>query len=38
MFEKYWSNFDKENFTFEYFSIDKDKVLEIDQEKIDYST
>lgn len=28
----------KENFLLEYFSIDKDKVLEIDHEKIDYST
>ena len=38
IYERYWSNFDQENFTFNYFSIDWNETLKIEEQNIDYST
>ena len=36
--ERDWSNFDQENFIFDYFSIDSNETLKIKEQNIDYST
>ena len=36
--ERDWSNFDQENFILDYFSIDWNETLKIEEQNIDYST
>ena len=38
IYERDWSNFDQENFTLDYFSIDWNETLKIKQQNINYST
>ena len=38
VFERDWSNFDQENFILDYFSIDWDVVLKLDEQNVNYST
>ena len=38
IFEKDWPNFDQEIFILDYFSIDYNEILKIDEQNIDYST
>ena len=38
IFEKDWSNFDQENFILDYFCIDWDVALKLDEQNINYST
>ena len=38
IFEKDWSNFDQENFILDYFSIDWDVALKLDEQNVNYST
>ena len=37
IYERDWSNFDQENFILDYFSIDWNKTLKIEEQNIDYS-
>ena len=38
IFERDWSNFDQENFILDYFSIDWDVALKLDEQNVNYST
>ena len=38
IYERDWSNFDQENFILDYFSIDWNETLKIEEQNIDYST
>ena len=38
IFEKDWSNFDQENFILDYFSIDWDVALKLEEQNVNYST
>ena len=38
IYERDWSNFDQENFILDYFSIDWNEMLKIEEQNIDYST
>ena len=38
IYEKEWSNFDRENFTLDHFSVDWEKLLKIDELNADNST
>ena len=38
IFERDWSNFDKDNFILGYFSIDWDVALKLDEQNVNYST
>ena len=38
IYERDWSNFDQENFILDYFSIDWNETLKIEEQSIDYST
>ena len=37
-FERDWSNFGQENFILDYFSIDWNVALKLDEQNVDYST
>ena len=38
IFKREWSNFDQENFILDYFSIDWNVALKLDEQNVDYST
>ena len=38
IYERYWSNFDPENFILDYFSVDWEALLKIDEKNVDNST
>ena len=38
IYERVWCNFDQENFILDYFSIDWNETLEIEEQNINYST
>ena len=38
IFERDWSTFDQENFILDYFSIDWDVALKLDEQNVNYST
>ena len=38
VFERDWSKFDEENFILDYFSIDRDVAIKLDEQNVNYST